>query len=287
MAASSFSFPNNASSAALIMSKLHELLIAKGWEIQWANAAAIGTGTAANPKWDTTPAVSTSAGIASYLMPLAGLTNRWVVTVEMAWAAGSVLIPLFYSTTAQSVSTSTGVMTGAGRRNGGSFGQFNAGQAHVTVSEYGFAFTNAGLWHGVERRRQITNTYSDDLTSHQFSTAGNVGFANGARNLCRNWTTGEYGEDALAFLGTYATTALTSGDNIATLSSGDGNVGFPAGPITTSNGLGGVLRHVQCFRPNDSVVGIDQAITVDGQTRLYLPTVGAGPGTLRVLIARQ
>ncbi len=287
MAASAFSFPSNGATVALLGTKLHEFLIAKGWEIQWANAAAIGTGTATNPKWDATPTISTSAGIVSYLSPLAGLTNRWTINIELAWGSSSVAGAILYTQTAQGINTSTGMLTNAGRRNGWTMPAFNAGQHHVTVSEYGFAVVGAGQWHGVERRRLIGNSYVDDLISHQFTVSSPIGFTTGGRNVVRNWATGEYGEDFLVFLTGLSSASVSGGADISTLSSGDGNVGYPAGPMSNSNGLGGMLRHVQCFRPNDSIVGIDQAIDIDGQQRLYFPTNVAGPGGLRLLMARS
>ena len=274
------------STLPLIGQKLHELLTAKGWEIQHANTAAIGTGTASNPKWDgQTATASTSGGLASYLMPLAGLTNRWVVQFDLRWG-GTTTNLVVNTTTAQAVNTGTGALTAAGRTNGGGVGGFGA-ELWLNASEYGVCIGGTGNWHGVERRRLTGNTYVDHLTTHQFATQTLTGFITGARNITRSWATGEFAEQPLAFLTGMSSTSATGGVDISTMSSSDNNVGYPVGPFGTSNGLGGVLRHVQCWRPGDSVAGVDQAIEIDGQGRLYYATNTTGPGNTRVLVARE
>ncbi|UQN06269.1 hypothetical protein [Deinococcus sp. QL22] len=287
MAASAFIYPNNQSTVAQVMTKFHELALTKGWELQHANTIAIGTGTATNPKWDATPALSTPAGIASYLMPLAGLTNRWVIQIEWAWGNSSPTAALGYTTTAQGVNTSTGALISPGRRNGWVAPSFVAGMTSLSVSEYGFAFMIAAQWHGVERRRSIGNVILDDLISHQFAEGGSTGFTGGARNVVRRWDTPEFGEDGLAFLAGFSTSSTSGVAQLSTLSSSDNNTGYPVGPLSNSNGLGGILRHVQCFRPNDSIASIDQSIEIDGQARLYFPYPVTGPGGLRTLIAKS
>lgn len=266
---------------------LHDLLIAKGWELQYANADAIGTGTATSPKFDKTPATNTSGGRVTYLMPLAGQVNRWTVDIEFRWA-GQTSAGVIRTTTAKGVNTVTGVLVEPGRQNGGRVVNTgnNAVEGWMTASEYGFAIGSGANWHGVERRRTTGNVVTDDLITHQFAVFDTTGFASGARNVTRNWATVEYAEQPLAFLAGFS--AATTLSPISTLSSSDGNVGYPTGPISTSNGLGGVLRHVQTWRSGDCVIGTDQSIEIGGESRLYFTTnTTSGPDSSRVLIARE
>ena len=71
------------------MPKIHELLLGAGWTIEYADADAIGTGSAGEPAWDKTPAVNTDAGVAVYRMPASSHATRWFVRVRPGWAAST------------------------------------------------------------------------------------------------------------------------------------------------------------------------------------------------------
>ncbi|NTY02091.1 hypothetical protein [Deinococcus sp. JMULE3] len=281
-------YPTGVGSLAAYAQKLHELLTAAGWEIQHANANAIGTGTATNPKWDTvTPAANISAGIVTYRMPLAGLTNRWVIQVELLWGSPTAVINV-RTTTALGVNAGTGALTTPGTTYGtGTNVAQTAIESALTVSEYGFAMVSTGnTWHGIERRRTITNAWADDILTHQHATGTPVGFPAGGHCRARSWATGEYAVMPLAWLhGLNSSSAL----DVTTLSGAD-NVGYPTGPYQTSDGLGGLLRHLITMRPADSVAGVDQGIEVQGATRMYAPlaqsTLTGNPGGNRILMAK-
>lgn len=79
----------NASTINKFMTKLHELLDDAGWTIVYADADAIGSGSAGDPAWDKTPAPTTSAGIVVYQMPLNDHTTRWFVRIEPSWGTNN------------------------------------------------------------------------------------------------------------------------------------------------------------------------------------------------------
>lgn len=68
---------------------LHSLLIAAGWTLEYADADAIGTGTAENPAWDKEYASASLAGRAVYRMPANGTLPRWYVRIEPGWGTSS------------------------------------------------------------------------------------------------------------------------------------------------------------------------------------------------------
>lgn len=281
-------YPTGTGSLAAWGQKLHDLLIAAGWELQYANANAIGTGTASSPKWDAvTAATNTSAGLATYRMPLAGLTNRWVVQIELHWTTTTSTFGI-RTTTAQAVNTGTGALTLPGTTYGPN-GQVahTTAESVIAVSEYGFVVNSASIWHGVERRRSITNAWMDDILTHQHAAGTPTGFAQGGWGRARSWATGEFAPMALAWLnGLDGSSAL----GITTLSGAD-NVGYPTGPYQTSDGLGGLVRHLVTMRPADSVAGVDQGIEVNGTVRMYAPltqaSITSNPGGNRILIAKE
>ncbi len=68
------------------MTKLQELLFLAGWTVEFANADAIGTGSAAIPAWSMAPVPNTDAGIAVYRMPANGHSVPWFVRLTPGWA---------------------------------------------------------------------------------------------------------------------------------------------------------------------------------------------------------
>jgi hypothetical protein len=60
-----------------LIQQLHAVMIAAGWTLEYADADAIGTGTALAPAWDKAWASSQDVGIAVYRMPANGSLVRW------------------------------------------------------------------------------------------------------------------------------------------------------------------------------------------------------------------
>ncbi len=251
-----------------------------GWTRTWANNDFSQGGTL--------PAMA-------YLMPQAGLTNRWAVRFDFSIAGGG---SVDMAVTTGKAVDGAGVVAGASPARGlltlvpGAGGNDTV----VVASEYGFAtvmWCNGSFpsFLAVERRRNISNTYTDDLlvAGTAFSGSGTGWVSNnGVRNIVRNWTVGEYAEQGMAYLaGAQNAVSYTP----STLSTSDGNVGYPMGLFSTSGGLGGALRLVQVWATGDAVPGADQSIEVDGASRLYyclnVDNVAGFPASVRLLVARQ
>ncbi|WP_412027007.1 hypothetical protein [Deinococcus yunweiensis] len=282
------------SSLTTLATRLHANLIAAGWEHVYSNADAIGTGTASSPAWTKAAAASTSAGVSVYRMPLSGLTNRWYVRVEWAWgsAGGAQIYPKI--TTGTGWDAGGSVITGAGTAFAANDGHANnTTETFVVTNENGlmvFLNTGAGTgWFlGLERRRSIGNTVIDDVVTYAYASTGRLGFTgNGPRNVVRNWALGEYAEQPLVVLSAVTGATVTTGVSPSTLSSADGNVGYPCGFFSSSNGLGGILRLIQLWLNADNAAGAEQSVEIDGASRLYFAAARLlTPGGQSLLIAK-
>lgn len=71
------------------MTKLHDLLIAADWTIEYADSDAIGSGSGSDPAWDKAPEVNADAGIVVYRMPANGHATQWYVRLRPGWAAAT------------------------------------------------------------------------------------------------------------------------------------------------------------------------------------------------------
>ena len=162
------------------MPKLQELLLDAGWEIEYADADAIGTGSAETPAWDKTPEANTDAGIAVYKMPLNDHTTQWLVRFRPGWHSATSRPHM----RGMQIGTTH---TGGGTLTGGSTEMVPAAANVLTetlawqasVSEDGFAYisgtsTTHPAW-GFERARSATGTVLDEawgFNKYSSSTAG-------------------------------------------------------------------------------------------------------------------
>lgn len=295
-----FSAANSrASTIQNMMTQLHTNLVAAGWEIVYADADAIGTGTASNPAWSKTTATSVSAGLVIYRMPLVtGFPTRWCLQLNPKWGSIAGLAQL-YARTAMDA-TSGGVLTSPGTEfyvQGNSTNNAST-EWYVSTYEHGMLLalpvTNAGWLLGVERRRRLDGTLMDDLTAYVATAAagsalsslgGATGWATGAAQA-RSVAAGESAAQRWAIF------AASDGTEPYTLNRMDGATGIPQGPINVSGGTAGMPRLFAFLPTNDSTVGVDSSLFVDGSSRAYhvasaVNLTGAGARTPRIAIAKE
>ncbi|MDP9763833.1 hypothetical protein [Deinococcus enclensis] len=292
-----------ASTVQNLYTQLHTLLLAAGWELVYADADAIGTGSAGTPAWDKTPVAGASAGIAVYRMPLvSGYPTRWCLQLNPRWATGAVAAQLLQVQIA-TAATSGGVLT-----NPGTVQQITNGTAtasntastewYIIAYEHGLLIglhaTLSGWLYCAERRRRLDGTVLDDLNVYASSvnanganvTLGGVTYNNGL-SQSRTATQGEITTQR------WAVFAASDGSVPYTLNRMDGATGIPQGPINVSGGTSGVPRLFAFLPTNDVTLGVDSTLNVDGQDRAYLPastsTVMGSGATLtpRVVYAKE
>lgn len=277
---------------------LHSNLIAAGWTLEYANADAQIGGSGGAPGWGKTPAVDTSAGIVVYRMPASGsLKNRWYAQVEFRWAGITSSIQTRL-TIAKGVNASTGALTEPGTLCGydASAQNNNGGDCYVVAYDHGLLVAiNSGSHNyflGLERRRSLVGQYTDDavaygLGSAPLSSGGWTASSGSSINLARSWASGEYGSQPLAALigvansGTPPTPTTYNAQSNAT--------GYPAGLFSTSGGLGGMLRLLMLWLPNDAPALGSQSVRIDGADRIYFATGSGGlqPMGCRLAVATQ
>ena len=283
---------------------IHAALILQGWTIEYANADAIGTGSASNPAWTKTPpnAAITSAGIVVYRMPSFSVLNRWYLQIEFFWAANVNNCFFTRFTTAQGVNSGTGVLVSAGTTYGTSFNQNNGpnsnGESWLGAWEHGILLSvsslggiNNGIT-GFERRRGFDGNVQDDCVSYLCLGAGatGIGFggSNSSDNMVRSWTVGERTAEPLALLLGQSSSAAGASRAITTFNQPSGNTGYPMGFYTTSGGLGGTVRLMQLWWLTDSNNLSSQDVYVDGANRQYFgASTTITPNGQRLLLAQN
>ena len=152
-----------------VLPALHQVMIAAGWTLEYADADAIGTGTAEDPAWDKEPATNTDAGIVVYRMPEQGAFTRWYARIRPGWAGG-VLRSTIRGITIGDEHDGDGNVSGMGGEHVPSVGAVttNNRNAYVNASEDGFfvgwilgGTTDVVCW--VERLRLLDQSVQDAL----------------------------------------------------------------------------------------------------------------------------
>jgi hypothetical protein len=167
---------------SVLMPRLQTLLLAAGWTIEHADADAIGTGTAAAPAWDKTPAANTDAGIAVYKMPLNGHTTQWFARVRPGWAGATTRVHM-RGLTIGAAHDGSGSVTGGGAELVPAVvtGNTDALEWQAAVSEDGFVvilgtISSHPLW-AVERARLLAGAVTDDVIAYNKGTSTTTGYA--------------------------------------------------------------------------------------------------------------
>ncbi|WP_104990851.1 hypothetical protein [Deinococcus sp. NW-56] len=261
-----------------MFTQLHATLLAAGWTLVFADADAIGAGTAENPAWNKAPAVNTNAGRVIYQMPaVAGFPTRWCVELAVSWGSSN--------TTMQNVAMrlgteagGDGTLTGAGtthRANvNNAAGNATSTEWYVNAYEHGLLLAlhiiNGGFLLALERRRRLDGTVIDDATAYGCVVGGgNIG-AVGTQSAVqqgvaqtRSVSAGEYNAQS------WAVFATGGGSAVFTLNRMDGATGIPQGPFNVSGGTAGLPRLFVFLPPNDCTAGVDSTLYADGANRAY------------------
>lgn len=271
----------NSSTLQVWARKLHELLLAAGWTLEYANADAIGTGSASSPAFDKAPAASTSGGVVVYKMPLNGQATPWFVRIEPQWAAGTGGSNSFINVqigTGQSggvlANPSTAVVLATASTSFANNGSELFVSAHPDAFCVCLTGTNANWLVSVGRRINLAGETLDDLVTSLIASAnvtvsGPSGIVPEGSCVTRSAQSGELSAQrfvAFTSPGASATTCVQPN----TLNLPAAASGFPLGPYLTSGGLQSLPRLWMMVADNDSVAGTDQMVRVDGQDRLYL-----------------
>ena len=267
-----------------IMTQLHTTLTASGWELVYADADAIGTGTASSPAWTKVPAMQASAGRVIYRMPAAaGFATRWCVQIAPFWGAQTGAATVGLVITTATAATSAGVLTNpSGEIRTAALGatgtNHDSTEWYVSGYEHGLLIAlhkpSAGWMVCLERRRKLDGSVLDDFTTYIAHPspsapvfAGLTNAGNGS-SLVRTASGTTYDPVAWAVL---AASSGTGPPN--TLNRMDGATGIPQGPFNISGGTAGVPRLFLFLPPNDAPLGVDSTIYADDAERGYVPAV--------------
>ena len=286
------------SSVQSVGTLIHAGLLAQGWDIQFANTGAVGSGNSTSPSWDSTNYANSPAGRVIYRMPAFGVLTRWFVQIEFFWRQNTVIID--YNITIGTGVTS-GVLLNPGLTYGGNAvtaGMATSnGDSWLSFWEHGFLFGVCGasytFYSGFERRRDFSGNIQDDCVMYALSAAAglNIGGAAGnSDNLVRSFSVGERTIQPLGIMiGQRTTVGIDNGRTITTFNQPSGNIGFPMGFYTTSGGLGGMLRLAQLWWSTDSNNIASQDVYVDGVARQYFGINIAliAPNGQRILLAQN
>lgn len=263
----------NASTIQAVMTKLHAMLVVKGWTIEYADSDAIGGGTGSTPAWDKTPAVNTDAGVVVYRMPANDHATEWYVKIIPMWGSAAVdrlAIRFLQAGTGHSGGTLTGGGSGITLAASTATNISNAAH-HVAVSEDGFAV----LWDGVgntpfalvERVRAADGTVTDAVLA-MFRINGT------GANFRRASYTAAAGEDLVSdtiFLGRVSDSGIMSGLNVVvSLASADGSASPIVGPyLARESMLAAPPRLLNFIAPLDNSLGNTIQQYVDGGAKVY------------------
>lgn len=277
---------------------LHSALVAAGWTLEYADADAQIGGVGGAPGWGKAPAANTSAGKAVYRMPASGSLNRWYVQVEFRWSGIITSIQTRF-TTAKGVDSATGVLIEPGTVCGydSTSQNNNGGDCYLAAFEHGLLVAINSTAHnyflGLERRRSLTGQYLDDVVAYGLGSAPaasggwTLPSSGSSVNLARSWNSGEYGSQPLAALIGVANNGTPPAPT--TYNAQGNSTGYPAGLFSTSGGLGGMLRLLMLWLPNDAPALGSQSVRIDGADRTYFATGSGGlsPMTCRLAVATQ
>lgn len=270
--------------------KLHENLLAAGWTLEWANADAIGTGSAGSPNWDKAPAVNTSAGQAIYKMPKGTFATAWFVRIEPRWG-GSALAPTLdvQVGTGQSGGVLASPSTTVAVSQTISSVNNTIAETFVVAHEEAFCIclhggNSAGSFvlH-VGRKRDLSGDVLDDITTAVMGGGGITVSGPAGINVSGSCVTrsAQNGDQAAARFVCFTSpgAGATSCVEPTTMNFPVSAEGFPLGPYLTSGGLGGPPRLWSIVATQDSVAGTDQLYVIDGLEREFVAS--ASPNAIQ------
>lgn len=258
------------------MPRLQTLLFAAGWTINYADADAIGTGSAATPAWDKTPVAGAVAGIAIYTMPANGHATAWAVKISPFWSSTSSSYIGFEVTVGTAWDGGTGLTNPTGVYRAGGFSTSTTEEWHANASEDGFTVWLAGnstsdAWTvNLERLRAFDGTVGDRLAllmwSAGFPTKNGANHGGYTLSAVIDPTTGEFAATDPVFLARFATTTPTGPPSLLSV---DGTGASVIGPFPVGDGLHGPPRLFVLTDPVTYVADSEVPIYVDGAYKTY------------------
>lgn len=259
----------NASTIAVIGPKLHSMLLSAGWSIEYADADAIGGGSAGTPAWDKSYSSGALAGTVVYQMPANGHTTEWFVKFSLGWGtAADRVSPRFlqcgtgHDGSGTLTGGGTGITSSAGTGSTASLGHI------ISVSEDGFATwwdgsTATGALLMVERVRAADGTVTDDMLAL---------LKPNTNALYRRAYAALGGEDTLSdiiFL-SRITDGSISINTIASVVSADGSASVIVGPYLARQALlAAPPRLLNFIAVSDAAAGTTIQQEVDGGAKTY------------------
>lgn len=171
-----FHHANAGTNSALLtvwMQELHDLLLAAGWTIEYADADAIGGGSSGSPAWDKAPSNNTDAGIAVYRMPVDGARTRWYVRLRPGWASSTVR-GYMRGVTIGTTHDGTGEVTGTEITSANATASTVNAEFAIAASEAGFALIlNPDVVVSAERARLPSDDVQDGMVVSNAYGIGN------------------------------------------------------------------------------------------------------------------
>lgn len=260
----------NASTIAVIGPKLHSMLLSAGWSIEYADADAIGGGSAGTPAWDKSYSSGAVAGTVVYQMPANGHTTEWFVKFSLGWGtAADRVSPRFlqcgtgHDGSGTLTGGGTGITMSASTGSAASLGHI------ISVSEDGFAAwwdgsTATGALLMVERVRAADGTVTDDMLALAKPNTN---------TLYRRAYTAASGEDTLSdiiFLGQIGNGGGIGLSAVASVVSADGSASVIVGPYLARQALlAAPPRLLNFIAVSDATGGTTIQQDVDGGAKTY------------------
>lgn len=294
-------FSTGAGNMSNLMMALHARLLEAGWVANFLSTAAIGTGTAADPRWNNTAAINTSAGRAIYIMPANGFVRQWHVEIDPRW--GGSTNQLNFRIRVGLGSDAVGNITDTGPNTYNfhltSTTSNNALETMIATSEDGLfvgilgsGFDNT-IHMSIERARTLAGVVTEDLLIMGVSpvvTSGNlIGFISPCASIRRRASDGvEFTPRPMFLLGGLSSSGgfLSPNSALNNLAGIDGTVPVPAGPYTSGGEFSGCPRLFLYGYPSNIMLGSSQWVFVDGQQRIYRVQT-ASTTAIAVMVANE
>lgn len=263
----------NASIPSVVLTKLHGMLVSKGWSIEYADSAAIGGGSAGDPAWDSAFSSGADIGTVVYQMPANDHATEWFVKFTAKWGSAT---DRWAFTFAQ-----CGVgHDGSGNLSGGGSGITRTASTgsvvnvahHVATSEDGLfvlldASTSANVFLLVERVRSADGAVGDDA----FIMMKTNTISNSFTRAFYNASSGEDTSADIIMLSRISDNAAWgSVIGVASLVSADGGGSALVGPYPARRDNLGSPPRLACIIPSsDASLGGNVQLNVDGAPKTY------------------
>lgn len=263
----------DASIPSAVLTKLHGMLVSKGWSIEYADSAAIGGGSANDPAWDTAFSSGADIGTVVYQMPANDHDTEWFVKFTAKWGS------------ADDRWAFTFVQCGVGHDGNGSLSGGGSGVTrsassgsvvdvahHVAASEDGLFLlldggTSSSIFLLIERMRDSDGTVSDDMLIYMKTNtnSNSIGLASYEAG------SGENAGQSVAIFQRHASGESWSGASFASsLLSGNGERVALVGPYPTGRDPLGSPPRLACLIPTgDATLGSNVQLAIDGGNKAY------------------